>query len=64
MGFIKAFDFIISEVRKDLMDSDDVDVEEELLDECVLAEATPERSRSWTKCPALKGVFSVDMPVL
>ena len=46
------------------MDSDDVDVEEELLDECVLAEATPERSRSWTKCPAVKGVFSVDMPVL
>ena len=26
------------------MDSDDVDVEEELLDECVLAETTPERS--------------------
>ena len=40
---------------KNLMDSDDVDVEEELLDECVLAETTPERSSSSTKCPALKG---------
>ena len=32
-----------------------MDVEEELLDECVLAETTPERSSSSTKCPALKG---------
>ena len=39
---------------KNLMNSDDVDVEEELLDECVLADTTPERSSSWTKCPALK----------
>ena len=63
LGFIKAFDCIISEVWKDLMDSDDVDVEEELLDECVLAETTPERGSSWEKCPDLKGVFLVDMPV-
>ena len=34
-----------------------MDVEEELLDERVLAETTPERSRSWTKCPALKVCF-------
>ena len=39
---------------KNLMNSDDVDVEEELLDECVLADTAPERSSSWTKCPALK----------
>ena len=45
------------------MDSDDVDMEEELLDERVLAETTPERGSSWEKCPDLKGVFLVDMPV-